>query len=150
MRLGPRLVGPLHASVVDTPCGKKMCSGLRRAEPVSHTVKPLNVGVSTHRWARDAERAHGGAAPRLPVLHRSCATQRSERGEEKGAHNGTIVAHRRLAARFSHCGVRERKGSEAERMSARVQRGTPGARFCSTRNRALSSDQNERSTSIGP
>jgi hypothetical protein len=31
VRSGPQLVGPLHVSVVDMPCGKKMGSGLRRS-----------------------------------------------------------------------------------------------------------------------
>jgi hypothetical protein len=45
-----------------------LCASEKEAEPISHTVKPLNSGTSTHRWARAAEGAHGDAAQRLPVL----------------------------------------------------------------------------------
>jgi hypothetical protein len=92
---------------------KKTCSGLRRAELVSHTMKPLNAGASTHRWARVTLR---GLTVALLVGCRSfsdLARGREERERrEKGAHNGATVAHRRLDARFYHCGAVKRKRKE--------------------------------------
>jgi hypothetical protein len=87
MRSEPRLVGPLHASVVDVPCRKKTRSGLRGAEPVSHTVTPLNVGASAHRWVRATLR---GLTATLLVGCRSFTSlarrrEERERREKRGS-----------------------------------------------------------------
>jgi hypothetical protein len=55
--------------------------GDKEAEPVSHTVMPLNAGASTHRWARATLRGLAAAlARRLSVL--ACSVRRRE--EKRG------------------------------------------------------------------
>jgi hypothetical protein len=56
----------------------------KEAEPVSHTVMPVNAGPSTDRWARATLRGLAAAlALRLPMLACSvrCMRERREAGK---------------------------------------------------------------------
>jgi hypothetical protein len=53
----------------------------KEAEPVSHTVIPLNAGASTHRWARATLRGLAATlARRLLVL--ACSVRRARERRE--------------------------------------------------------------------
>jgi hypothetical protein len=61
--------------------GLGLSTAEKEAEPVSHTVMPLNAGASTHRWARATLRGLTAAlARRLLALACSvrCARERRE------------------------------------------------------------------------
>jgi hypothetical protein len=84
-------------------------------------MKPLNGHASTHRWAHVAEGARGSAAHRLPVLHRSCATQRGPREEKRkwGARVRPERAGRILFAQNYRVTVRLEWMDDDERASVR-------------------------------
>jgi hypothetical protein len=70
------------ATVVREEDGLRPSTAEKEAEPVSHTVMPLNVGASTHRWARAMLRGLAATlARRLPVL--TCSVQSREDRERR-------------------------------------------------------------------
>jgi hypothetical protein len=63
--------------------GLRLSTAEKEAEPVTHTVMPLNVGASTHRWARVTLRGLTAAlSRRLPVL--ACSMRRTRERREAG------------------------------------------------------------------